>query len=59
MTNNEPRAMREIHDIRLQIYEETKGLTDEQCAERTGNAVKEMEELYGIKFKRPAARKAM
>ncbi len=53
MTSNEPRAMKEIHDIRLKIYEETKDMTDEQRAERTRNAVREVEEQYGITFRRP------
>jgi hypothetical protein len=48
----EPKAMKEIHDIRLQIYEDTKDLPDEQRAERTRSAVKEVEKLYGIKFRR-------
>lgn len=49
----EPRAMKEIHDIRLQIYEESKNLTVEQCAERTHKAVREIEEKYNVKFRRP------
>lgn len=59
---NEPRAMKEIHDIRLKIYEETKDMTEEQCIERTRAAVREVEEKHGIKFRRPGdvpARKVM
>ncbi|MCL2463323.1 MAG: hypothetical protein FWF44_11705 [Defluviitaleaceae bacterium] len=48
----EPRAVKEIHDIRLQIYEETKDMTEEQRMEHTRNAVREAEEMYGIKFRR-------
>ncbi|GHS86013.1 hypothetical protein AGMMS49957_03320 [Synergistales bacterium] len=49
----EPRAMKEIHDIRLKIYEESKNLTEGQRVECTHKAVSEIEEKYGIKFRRP------
>ena len=39
----EPRAMKEIHDIRLKMYEESKNLTEEQRVERTRVAVSEIE----------------
>lgn len=50
---NEPKAMREVHDIREKIYEETKDLTAEQRVKRTNQAVREMEEKHGVKFRRP------
>ncbi len=61
---NEPRAMKEIHDIRLKIYEETKDMTMEQRMAHTQKAVREMEEKHGITFRRPGdpterARKVM
>jgi len=38
---SEPKAMKEIHDIRLQIYEETKNMTAEQRIANTQKAVEE------------------
>lgn len=49
---NESKAMKEIHDIRLQIHEETKDMTVEQRIKHTKNAVCEVEKKYGIKFRR-------
>ncbi|MDR1564027.1 MAG: hypothetical protein LBS74_03630 [Oscillospiraceae bacterium] len=45
---NEPEAMREIHDIRLQIYEETKGMTAEQRADHANKAAEELVKKHGI-----------
>jgi len=50
---NEPRAMKEIHDIRLKIYEETKDMTIEQRMEYTRNAAAEFEKKHGIRLRRP------
>jgi hypothetical protein len=49
---NEPKAMKEIHDIRLQIHEETKDMTLEQRREHTRKSVEEFESKYG-KLRRP------
>jgi hypothetical protein len=49
---NEPRALKEIHDIRLRIYEETKNLTPKQRAELTSRVVREFEKESGITFRR-------
>ena len=49
---NEPRALKEIHDIRLRIYEETKDLTPQQRAELTSQAVRDFEKESGITFRR-------
>jgi hypothetical protein len=40
--------MREIHDIRLRIYEETKGLTPEERAERTNKVARDIAAEYGL-----------
>ncbi len=49
---NEPKALKEVHDIRLRIYEETKYLTPEQRAELTCRTVCEFEKERGITFRR-------
>jgi hypothetical protein len=54
--------MREIHDIRLEIQEETKNMTPEQEMEYYSAATRRVEEQRGIKFRRPEsvpARKVM
>ena len=50
---NEPAAMKEIHDIRENIYEKTKKMTEKEVSGFYTNAVREVEEMYGIKFNRP------
>ena len=57
---NEPRAMREIHEIRDNIYEETKNMPPEERAALTRREAREMIEKYGLEVKqsrRPSARK--
>ena len=49
---NEPRALKEIHDIRLRIYEETKELTPRERAELTSRKVRDFERESGITFRR-------
>jgi shikimate kinase len=49
--SNEPRALREIHEIREQIYEETKNLSPEERAERRNKIGREIAEKYGLKIK--------
>jgi len=48
----EPRAMKEIHDIRLRIQEETTGMTPEEVAAFYADAVRNAEKMYGITFRR-------
>ncbi len=48
MKNIEPRALKEIHEIREQIYEETKNLSPEERAEQTNKMGKKILEKYGI-----------
>ena len=52
MMTNEPRALKEIHDVRLRIYEKTKDLTPQQRAELTSRTVHEFEKESGITFRR-------
>jgi len=53
---SEPRAMKEIHDIRLKIQEKTEGMTPEQEMEYYAAAVRRFEKRRGIKFRRPKPR---
>jgi hypothetical protein len=45
---NESPAMKEIHDIRLKIYEETKDMTPEQRTAHTNKAAEEFAKKHGI-----------
>ena len=49
--SNEPRALREIHEIRELIYEETKNLSPEERAERRNKIGREIAEKYGLKIR--------
>jgi hypothetical protein len=44
--------LKEIRDVRLRIYEETKNLTPQQRAELTSRTVREFEKEGGITFRR-------
>jgi len=46
------KVLKEIHDIRLRIYEETRNLTPEQRAELTSQMVRAFEKESGITFQR-------
>jgi hypothetical protein len=46
---NEPNAMREIHEIREKIYEDTKHLTPEEYNARVRKRTKSLLDRYGIK----------
>ena len=50
---NEPRAMREIHEIRERIYEETKHMTPEEQTELTRREAQTLIDRHGLKVKRP------
>jgi len=52
---NEPRAMREIHDIREKIHERTKKMSEKEVTAYFTNAAHEVEEMYAVRFRRPAA----
>jgi hypothetical protein len=46
---NEPKAMREIHEIREQLSREKKGLTIEERVARTNIAIDRVQKEFGIK----------
>lgn len=48
----EPRAMREIHEIRERIYEETKGLTPAEYNARVRDRSQALLNRYGIAVQR-------
>ena len=50
----EPRATREIHDIRLAIYEEIKDMTPEERTSYFAESAREAIDKYGIKVGTPA-----
>ena len=50
---NEPMPLREVHAIRLMLSDETKHMTLERRAERTRNAVLDVETRFNFKFRRP------
>ena len=50
MKNNEPKAIKEIHEIREQIFEETKGLTAEERAAQTNRIGMKLAEKHGLKI---------
>ena len=50
---NEPRAMREIHEIRESIYEETKHLTPKEQTELTRKEAQALIGKYDLKVKLP------
>lgn len=52
---NEPRAMKEIHDIREKIYEDTKHMTPEEQTEFTRKEAQALIKKFGLKINRPDA----
>jgi len=47
---NEPKALREIHIIREQIYEETKDMTPEEHTKYVHNCAKQFIKKYNLKI---------
>ncbi len=54
---HEPRAVKEIHEIRLKIQEQTKDMTSKEELAFYNNAVVESENRRGRKFTRPGERR--
>ena len=48
---NEPRALKEIHDIREKIYEETKNMTPEERVQHTSSEAQKLIKQYNLKIK--------
>ena len=46
---NEPNALKEIHDIREKIYEETKNMTIEERAKYAHSEVQKLIKQYDLK----------
>ena len=51
MKISEPKSMKEIHDIREKIYEETKHLSAEELTERINRIGRNAAEKYGLKIR--------
>ena len=47
----EPKAMKEIHSIREQMYEEHKGLSDKKVIERIHKKAEEVKRKYKLKLR--------
>jgi len=47
---NEPMPLREVHAIRLMIYDETKGMTPDEVTAYYMNSFKEASEKYNLKI---------
>jgi len=53
MTKNESKAVRDVHEIRIKLHEETKNMTPEEEVAFYNNALLEIEKRRGRKFRRP------
>ena len=50
---SEPRAVRDVHEIRVKLHEETKNMTPEEEVAFYNNALLEIEKRRGRRFRRP------
>jgi len=48
---NEPKALKEIHDIRVQLYEETKNMTLEERMHYAHSDAQKLIRQYNLKIK--------
>jgi hypothetical protein len=51
MNLEEPRVMRELHELRAKHYEKTKYLTPKELAESINEGARKIAEQYNLKFK--------
>lgn len=51
----EPKAMKEIHEIREKLYEEEKVLSVSNLIAKIHKEAEEVKKKYGLKFKRDVA----
>ncbi len=51
MNYKEPKAMREIHEIRLRLYEEKKGLSAVEKAKKTNQTAQDIIKKYKLKIR--------
>jgi len=51
MKSNEPKAMKEIHEIRQKIYENTKNLKSSERTKKANESMMRMAEKYGLIIK--------
>lgn len=49
--DNEPKVMRELHEIRAEHYEETKHMTAEELAKSINEEARKIAEKHNLKFK--------
>ncbi|MBI5789163.1 MAG: hypothetical protein HZA78_09950 [Candidatus Schekmanbacteria bacterium] len=49
---DEPKPMKEIHEIREKLYEETKGMTKKELIDYFRKAGEEAAQKYGLKLRK-------
>jgi hypothetical protein len=55
----EPKAMREIHEIRERMHEEQKGLSDKEIIKKIREEAEEVKRKYGLKLKKHAVTRSL
>lgn len=49
---SEPKAMQEIHEIRVRMYEEEKGLTSDQLVAKINSEAENFKKKYGLNLRK-------